>query len=280
MKLDILITTAGGYPYPEMCIESILGRVSGIYPFGRKLPDGVSLLIRDNPASKRDETFNYLTKIALEFGPERVRLYSPDWAGEHGHNLDFLVTKSTAEWAIAIDSDLQFISRNWLSRIQKLVWDNPSMQCAVEMSAHNANPADTAGLPGQGSVTRIWTPRATSWFMLFKPQFVREQQVSFGRNDYEVQPRFRQVYPYPIPKFMRDCDVQRWTFENGWQLLWAGLFMNGIKEYSLVQLPPSVRDTYIHHNHKICTFMFQAGDKPNAPTNREHWGQDIPQFIP
>jgi hypothetical protein len=51
--LDILITTAGGWPYPEKCIESILGRVNGyVYPNGRRLPDGVRLLIQRQPGQQ------------------------------------------------------------------------------------------------------------------------------------------------------------------------------------------------------------------------------------
>jgi len=276
--LDVLITCAGGWPYPEKCIESILGRHSGgyMYPNGRRLPDGVRLLIRDNPSSKRDETYTYLLRLASHFGPERVQLYSPDWPGEHGHNLDFLVTKTTAEWALAIDSDLEFVTGDWLDKLMKFVERNTGMQCAVEMAAHNVDPNDAAYLPGLGRVPRIWTPRATTWFMLFKPSFVRDQGISFGRNDYEIRPQFRNVYPYDPPKFMRDSPVQRWTMENGWQLLWAGLYANGYAEYSLVQIPKSLRQTYVHHNHKISMFMQKSGDIPNAPTIQENWGKDIP----
>jgi hypothetical protein len=72
---------------------------------------------------------------------------------------------------------------------------------------------------------------------------------------------------------MRDAPVQRWTMENGWQLLWAGLYANGYAEYSLVQIPPAVRNTYVHHNHKISMFMQNVGDTPNGPTNRDNWGK-------
>lgn len=272
MTLDVLITTAGGYPYPRQCIDSLQSK--------GEIPEGVRILVRDNPSSKKDHTYDYLVTQARKHGPEKFLLFSPDWPGEHGHNLDFLTSKSSADWCLAIDSDLEFISPNWLCKLKLFIEKYPHLQCAVEMAATNKNPNDQADLPHKGKVPRLWTPRATSWFMLYRPSFVREQGVSFGRNDYEVAPRFREVYPYSPPKFMRDSECQRWTFENGWQLLWAGLYANGIKEYSCVQIPPEIRGTYVHHDHKICTFMFSAGDKPNTPQNRERWGEDIPQFVP
>jgi hypothetical protein len=79
--------------------------------------------------------------------------------------------------------------------IGKLINENPTMQCAVEMAANNVNPKDKAYLPKLGDVPRLWTPRATSWFMLFRPSFVRDQGISFGRNDYEVRPQFRETLP-------------------------------------------------------------------------------------
>lgn len=272
ISIEIWITTAGGYPYPMKCIESILAGID-------RLPDGVRLMIRDNPASKKDETFKYLVKIAKRFGPEKVLLFSPDWAGEHGYNLDFLLTKSTAEWAIAIDSDIEFVNPRWLDEIKFFIFHNPSMEVAVEMATLN-KPNDLNILPDNRKVPRIWLPRATSYFMLFKPAWIREQGVSFGRNDFEVKPIFQDVFPYPCPSFLGDEPLQRWTCDHGWQLLWAGLNCNETKPYTCVQIPPEIRDTYVHHNHKICGFMLSQGDKPNSPTNRAHWGQDIPQLIP
>lgn len=283
MNIDILITTAGAWPYPQKCIESILRKVTpgygGLPHESRKLPDGIRLLIRDNPASKRDETFNYLVSIAKEFGPERVLLFSPDWSGEHGHNLDFLVTKTTAEWALAIDSDVEFTDPNWLSTIKTFIGEYPDMQCGVEIAMAN-KAHDYAYLPMRGDVPRRWIPRATSYFMLFKPEWIREQGISFGRNDFEASCQFQDIYPYPLPNFIRMTGHQRWTGDLGWQLLWAGANCNEEKPYSLVQIPPKVRNSYTHHVHKICNFMHRNDEKPNAPTNRAHWGESIPQYIP
>jgi len=207
-------------------------------------------------------------------------LFSPEWSGEHGHNMDFLVGKCVAEWALIIDSDLEFVDKRWLDSLSQFINEYPSMQCAVEMSAQNLKRDEVAFMPGRGDIPRRWMPRASSWFMLFRPKFVREQGVSFGRNDYEVQVRFQDVYKYPLPGFVGPAPVQRWTMENGWQLLWAGLYANGLEEYSCVQLPPQIRSLYIHHGHKICASMFRAGHAPNSPTNRRFWGSEIPQIIP
>jgi hypothetical protein len=281
-SLDILITTAGAWPYPERLIETILGRdgKTNLYPNGRKLPDGVRLLIRDNPASKRDATFKYLVEIAREFGPARVLLFSPDWSGEHGHNLDFLLTKAHAEWGLAVDSDIEFLTPHWFDEIQSFIDEHPNMEVAVEMATANSNPNDMAMLPDGGEYPRRWIPRSTSYFMLFKPSWMRTHQVSFGRGDYDVRPVFRDVFPYSAPGYIGDAPRQRWTLDHGWQLLWAGLNCNEAKPFTCVQIPPRIAKTYIHHFHKICGFMLKVGDKPNAPTNREHWGEDIPQLIP
>lgn len=281
--LDILITTAGAWPYPEKLIETILGRAGdSLFPNGRKLPDGVRLLIRDNPASKKDQTYDYLIAVAKEFGPDKVLLFSPEWAGEHGHNLDFLLTKVTAEWALAVDSDIEFLSPNWHAELSAFIAEYPSMEIACEIATAN-KAGDTAYLPGAGAdnkAPRRWVPRSTSYFMLFKPEFMRREKVSFGRNDYDVRPVFGEVFPYPRPGFIGEDKQQRWSFDHGWQLLWAGANLNEAKPFTLVQIPPKVAALYVHHFHKICGFMLSAGEKPNAPTNMKHWGEDVPQLIP
>ena len=253
-----MITTGGGWPYPKKCIDSV---ISG-------LPENGRILVRDNPSSKTDETYSYLLSKKDELGPHKFVLFSPDWKGEHGINMDFLVQESTAEWALIIDSDIEFTTPNWCKIAFEVIDEYPDMQVCCEMSATNLDPNDSNILPGGEMFPRRWMPRATSWYMLFRPDFVKREGVSLGRNDFDARVVFQDVYPYNLPNFIGQYPRHRWTMENGWQLLWAGLYANGLKEYSCVQIPKKLRKTYMHHGHKICSHMHSLGDIPNSPTSQ------------
>jgi hypothetical protein len=269
-SLDVLITTAGGWPYPQ---KALLTTLAG-------LPENARILIRDNPASKRDPTAVWLREMA-DAHPDRIVLYQPEWAGEHGHNMDFLVSKATAEWVLVMDSDVEFVQSDWASAIDAVVGEYPEMRLMVEIGTINSDPNDNAVLPSGVKVPRRWLPRATSYFMLVQPSWVREKGVSFGRSDFKVELIFANSFRYPLPPFLGDLSQpNRWTCENGWQLLWVGANCNENPPYTMVQIPRSVSKTYIHHGHKICGSMKALGDAPNAPTHAKHWSEDILPYIP
>lgn len=268
MNLDVLITTAGGWPYPQKCLETVL---AGLPPGGR-------ILIRDNPSSERDPTAQYLRDMATAH-PGTIVLYQPTWAGEHGHNMDFLIGKARAEWALVLDSDIEFLVPNWCDALEAVVSDYPEMQLMVEIGTTNSDPLDSQLLPNGERVPRRWLPRATSYFMLVKPAWIQEQGVSFGRSDFKAELIFAHAFRYPLPRWLDTTSPARWTCENGWQLLLAGANCNEDSPYTMVQLPRSVARTYVHYRHKICGAMKQAGDLPNAPTHAARWGEDIQPYV-
>ena len=269
-SLDVLITTAGGWPYPQ---KAVLTTLAG-------LPENGRILIRDNPASKRDQTAEWLRSMVEEH-PEKIVLYQPEWAGEHGHNMDFLVSKSTADWVLVMDSDIEFIDSHWAAALDAMIGEYPEMRLMVEIGTTNSDPNDANFLPSGVKVPRRWLPRATSYFMFVQPSWMREKGVSFGRSDFQVDLIFASSFRYPLPAFLGEvASPNRWTCENGWQLLWAGANCNEDVPYTMVQLPRSVAKTYLHHRHKICGAMKMAGDAPNAMTHSQHWGEDIAPYIP
>lgn len=269
-SLDVLMTTAGGWPYPQ---KALLTTLAG-------LPENGRILIRDNPASNRDQTAAWLREMA-DAHPTRIVLYQPDWAGEHGHNMDFLISKATAEWVLVMDSDVEFVQPDWAGALDAVIGEYPEMRLMVEIGTTNNNPNDAQALPTGALAPRRWPPRATSYFMFVQPSWVREKGVSFGRSDFQVELIFAHAFRYPLPHFLGDLSKpNRWTCENGWQLLWAGANCNEDRPYTMVQLPRSVAKTYIHHRHKICGAMKLAGETPNAPTPVKYAGEDIPAYVP
>ena len=119
--------------------------------------------------------------------------------------------------------------------------------------------------------------------MFVQPSWMHEQRLSFGRSDFETRLIFGSSFRYPLPKFIDSVTEQqpnRWTCENGWQLLWAGANCNEDIPYTMVQLPPRVAATYTHYRHKICKAMKRDGNKPNAMTPTSHWGEDIAPYVP
>lgn len=185
MNTDVIMATYGACDVVRESIAAILKHLH------------INPIVFDNPASTVDGTRDWLAKEA-ERG--NIRLILGERNVKHGFALDALSAECTAEWVLAVDSDL-VLRDNVLGVLCTAIRDDVNL-IGESIETH-----------GSQRLRAMMMARVHAKLCLYRRQWFQDNQLSWRPRHHAL----RFVFP-DIADQLKKAGIHRAYFDTGWQL--------------------------------------------------------------
>lgn len=229
MKLDIISSVFGNKEVVEQCVDSW-------YPVPRKW----SVNLYNNKKSDDDGTTQMLTE------KQKIHNFSVLSEGvnlKHAEALSRLITETSSEWILMLDSDAYLKDKNFYSWVKTAIEDKDALYWAPKvfyptyLMTASAPPLPTYFI-GRGS-----------WIMLVNRKFIKEYSLDPNPIKIEGKIMFGKMQYKNYTKQMDRTSPEniRITGDVGWQYRITAMQLG---KYKII--PDDVLDCWHHVKHASC----------------------------